>query len=42
MAVFETLVFTLLILGAIYYAVSVRGRAADVEADLATGEATIG
>jgi len=40
--VFETLVFTLLILGAIYYAVSVRGRAADVEADLATGEATIG
>ena len=40
--VFETLVFTLLILGAIYYAVSVRGRAADVEADVATGEATIG
>jgi amino acid transporter len=40
--VFETLVFTLLILGAIYYAVSVRGRAADVEADLATGEAVIG
>ena len=40
--VFETLVITLILTGAIYYAVSVRGRAADVEADLATGEATIG
>jgi urea carboxylase system permease len=40
--VFETLVLTLVVLGAIYYAVSVRGRAADVEGDLATGEATIG
>ena len=40
--VFETLVFTLLVFGAIYYAVSVRGRAADVEGDLATGEAVIG
>jgi urea carboxylase system permease len=40
--IFETLVVTILILGAIYYAVSVRGRAADTEADLATGEAVIG
>lgn len=41
--IFETLVLTLLILGAIYYAVSVRGRAHDVEsADQITGEAVIG
>jgi urea carboxylase system permease len=40
--VFETLVVTILILGAIYYAVAIRGRAADIEADVATGEATIG
>jgi len=40
--IFETLVIAILLLGAIYYAVSVRGRAADVEVDLATGEATIG
>jgi urea carboxylase system permease len=40
--IFETLVVTILVLGAIYYAVSVRGRAADQEADLATGEAVIG
>jgi urea carboxylase system permease len=40
--IFETLVVTILVIGAIYYAVSVRGRAADVEVDLATGEATIG
>ena len=39
---FETLVVTILVLGAIYYAVSVRGRAADVEGDLATGEGLIG
>ena len=39
---FETLVGTLLLFGAIYYLVSVRGRAADVEADAVTGEATIG
>jgi urea carboxylase system permease len=39
---FETLVGTILILGAIYYLASVRGRAADVEADVATGEALIG
>ena len=40
--IFEALVLTLLIVGAIYYAVSVRGRAADVESDAATGEVTIG
>ena len=42
--VFETLVGVLLIAGAIYYLVSIRGRAHDVEAapDAATGEATIG
>lgn len=40
--VFETLVLVILVFGAIYYAVSVRGRAADVEADTATGEAVIG
>ncbi len=39
---FETLVGVLLIFGALYYVVSVRGRAADVEADVATGEAMIG
>jgi amino acid transporter len=38
---FETIVGTLAILGAIYYLVSVRGHAADVEADVATGEAII-
>ena len=41
--IFETLVLVLLITGAIYYAVSVRGRAHDVEAaDAVTGEAVIG
>ncbi|HEX5823413.1 MAG TPA: hypothetical protein VFY18_03045, partial [Candidatus Limnocylindrales bacterium] len=40
--VFETLVALLILTGAVYYAVSVRGRAADTEADLATGEAVIG
>ena len=41
--IFETLVLVLLVLGAIYYAVSVRGRKADVEsADAVTGEAVIG
>ncbi len=40
--IFETLVLTLIVTGAIYYAVSVRGRSADIEADTATGEATIG
>jgi amino acid transporter len=40
--IFETLVGTLLVTGAIYYAVSVRGRQADVETDLATAEAVIG
>jgi urea carboxylase system permease len=40
--IFESLVLTLLVTGAIYYAVAVRGRASDVEVDVATGEATIG
>jgi amino acid transporter len=41
--IFESLVVTLLVLGAIYYAVSVRGRAHDAEgADAVTGEAVIG
>ena len=40
--IFETLVLVLLVTGAVYYAVAVRGRAADTEADLATGEAVIG
>ncbi|MDQ2940955.1 MAG: amino acid permease [Chloroflexota bacterium] len=39
---FETIVAALLIFGAIYYLISVRGRAADVESDAATGEAVIG
>jgi urea carboxylase system permease len=39
---FETIIGGLLLFGAIYYLVSVRGRAADVEADQATGEAFIG
>jgi urea carboxylase system permease len=38
---FETIVATLVVIGAAYYLVSVRGRAADVEADVATGEAMI-
>jgi amino acid transporter len=40
--VFESLVLTLVVTGAIYYAVAVRGRAADVEGDSVTGEAVIG
>ncbi|MEA2518852.1 MAG: hypothetical protein QOF49_932 [Chloroflexota bacterium] len=40
--VFETLVGLLVVTGAVYYAVAIRGRAADTEADLATGEAVIG
>jgi amino acid transporter len=40
---FETIVGALLIAGALYYIVSVRGRAKDVEtADAVTGEAVIG
>ena len=38
---FEVIVALLLITGSLYYLVSVRGRAHDVEADLATGEAMI-
>jgi hypothetical protein len=33
---------TLLVTGAIYYAVSVRGRTADVETDVAAAEGVIG
>jgi urea carboxylase system permease len=40
--IFETLVIGILVVGLIYYAVAVRGREADVEADLATAEAVIG
>ncbi|HYN70527.1 MAG TPA: amino acid permease, partial [Candidatus Eisenbacteria bacterium] len=39
--VWETIVGTLLVTGALYYAVSIRGRAHDVEADVATGETVI-
>jgi urea carboxylase system permease len=39
---FEVIVVAILLLGAIYYVAEVRGRAADVEADTATGEALIG
>lgn len=39
---FEVIVAAILIFGAIYYALAVRGRAADIEADVATGEAIIG
>ena len=39
--VFETLVVALIVIGAIYYAWAVRGRAHDVEADTVTGEAAI-
>jgi amino acid transporter len=41
--VFETLVGVILVFGAVYYAIAVRGRVHDIEsADAATGEATIG
>jgi urea carboxylase system permease len=40
--VFEALVGVVLIVGLVYYLVAQRGRADAVEADLATGEATIG
>ncbi len=39
---FETIVGTLLIVGAVYYAIAIRGREPETQADLATGEATIG
>ena len=39
---FEVIVATILAFGALYYVLEVRGRAADVEADTATGEAVIG
>ena len=40
--VFETLVATLVVLGAVYYVIAVRGREADVEGDRATAEGVIG
>jgi amino acid transporter len=40
--VFETLVGVVILIGAIYYLVAQRGRADEVEADVATGEALIG
>ena len=40
--VFETFLAIILIFGAIYYAIAVRGRDETVQADVATGEATIG
>jgi urea carboxylase system permease len=39
---FESLVGLLLVTGAIYYLVAIRGQAADVEADAITGEGMIG
>jgi amino acid transporter len=39
---YETIVGTLFIVGAIYYALVIRGRAAAVDPDLATGETVIG
>jgi len=39
---FEVIVGVILLFGAIYYALEVRGRAADIEADITTGEVTIG
>jgi hypothetical protein len=39
---FEVIVGTILLFGAIYYLLEVRGRAHDVESDTATGEAMIG
>ena len=40
---FEVIVATILVVGAVYYAASVRGRAHDIEsADAVTGEAVIG
>ena len=39
---FESLVGLLLVTGAIYYVVSIRGRAPDIEADAVTGESVIG
>ena len=39
---FEATILVILVTGAIYYLVSVRGRETEIEADLATGEAVIG
>jgi urea carboxylase system permease len=40
--IFEALVIVLIVTGALYYAISIRGQVADVEGDAATGEAVIG
>jgi hypothetical protein len=40
--IFETFLGIILVFGAIYYSIAVRGKAETVQADLATGEATIG
>ncbi len=39
---FEVIVGVILLTGALYYFLEVRGRAHDIEADVATGEAVIG
>ena len=39
---YETVIGTLLLAGGLYYIFSVRGRKADIEADVATGESVIG
>jgi hypothetical protein len=39
---YETVVGTLLLVGALYYVIAIRGRRQDVEVDPATGEAVIG
>jgi urea carboxylase system permease len=39
---YESIVGLLLVSGALYYVISVRGRAHDIESDAATGETTIG
>ena len=39
---YETIVGALLLFGGLYYVVSVRGRASDIESDRVTGETTIG
>jgi hypothetical protein len=40
--VFESLVGLVVVVGAVYYVLAQRGREDRVEADVATGEATIG
>ena len=40
--IFELMLGVVVVIGVLYYAVAIRGRAGDVEADAATGEAVIG